>query len=143
MTPSPSMPDAARLWLALGALNGLLALAAAAFGRHGLAVSESGLREVFMIGVDVHMWHALALLAVAALAARCGLRPEAGEARAPNSGTLNVAGGAFVSGIILFSGPLYVRGLTGETLLAGTAPLGGSLLFAGWAALIWAAVKGR
>ena len=143
MTPSPRMPNAARLWLGLGALNGLLALCAAAFGRHGLAVSDSEFREVFMIGVDFHMWHALALLATAAFAARGGLRPDGGEAGTHDSGALTVAGGAFTLGIILFSGSLCVMGVTGAPPIAGAAPLGGSLFMAGWAALIWAAVKGR
>ena len=68
---------------------------------------------------------------------------QCGEAGTRDSGALTVAGGAFSLGIILFSGSLYVMGVTGAPPIAGAAPLGGSLFMAGWAALIWAAVKGR
>ncbi len=120
-----------RLWLFLAALNGLLAVTAGAYGSHALVVTDSGFRDSFMTAVQYHMWHALALLAVAWLASR----PEAAGAKA-----VRVAGWAFTAGIVLFSGSLYALGVTGSVPVPGAAPAGGISFFLGWAALIWAAV---
>ena len=119
------------LWLFLAALNGLLAVAAGAYGSHGLAVTESAHRDVFMTAVQYHMWHALALFAVAWLAQR----PEA-----PGAAAVRVAGWAFTAGIVLFSGSLYALGLTGSVPVPGAAPAGGLSFFVGWSALIWVAL---
>ncbi len=120
-----------RLWLFLAALNGLLAAAAGAYGSHALVFTESALRDIFMTAVQYHMWHALALLAVAWLASR----PEA-----PGATAVRVAGWAFTAGIVLFSGSLYALGVTGSVPVPGAAPAGGLSFFVGWAALIWAAL---
>jgi uncharacterized membrane protein YgdD (TMEM256/DUF423 family) len=123
--------NGARWWLVLGALNGFVAVGAGAYGWHSLTVDDSALRDVFAVGVDYQMWHALALFAVAWMAVR---RPGA---VAPH-----LAGIAFVAGIVLFSGSLYAMGLTGTMPVAGAAPAGGVCLMAGWAALAWAALRG-
>ena len=120
-----------RMWLFLAALNGFGAVLAGAYGYHWLEVSDSGFRDVFMMGVDYHMWHALALLAVAWLASR-GAGP-----------VVVIAGWGFLTGILLFCGSLYALGLTGETVLPGAAPLGGFAFLLGWSALAWAALRGR
>ena len=49
-------------WLFLGALNGLIAVAAGAYGRHGGLTPEG--REMFQIAGQFQLAHALALLAV-------------------------------------------------------------------------------
>jgi uncharacterized membrane protein YgdD (TMEM256/DUF423 family) len=121
-----------RLWLFLAALNGFVAVLAGAYGYHWLEVSEQGFRDVFKMGVDYHMWHALALLAVAWLAERSGTGPA-----------VVIAGWGFLTGILLFCGSLYALGLTGETVLPGAAPLGGFAFLLGWAALAWAALRER
>jgi uncharacterized membrane protein YgdD (TMEM256/DUF423 family) len=120
----------ASVWLMLGALNGLLAVAAGAYGRHGFA--DDFPREMFAIGSEYQMWHALALLAVALLASRPGTR----------QGLLLVAGSAFVTGIVLFSGSLYWLAVHGTPPVAGSAPLGGVLLMLGWLALIGEGARG-
>ena len=53
----------ARPWLVLATLNGMIAVAAGAFGWHSLEVTDSDMRDVFLTGVDYQMWHALALIA--------------------------------------------------------------------------------
>lgn len=118
-------------WLFLGALNGLIAVGAGAYGWHWLEVDDSGLRDIFAMGVDYQMWHALALLAVAWLSTRC-------EGRAAR--LVTVSGWSFTLGIVLFSGTLYYLGLTGEAPLHGLAPAGGLFLMAGWGALMGCAV---
>lgn len=123
--------SAARAWLLLGAVNGLVAVAAGAYGRHRLEGSGEGSIDAFLVGVDYQMWHALALLATAWLADRW-----------PESKAVSVAGGAFALGIVLFSGTLYGLGVTGE-VVEGAAPAGAVALMVGWAALAFAALGRR
>jgi uncharacterized membrane protein YgdD (TMEM256/DUF423 family) len=113
-------------------LNGLVAVAAGAYGWHALG-GDDGARTMFEIGVQYQMAHALALLAVAWLASR-----EEGRRRIP----VHIAGAAFTLGSILFSGTLYAFGLTGLVSIEGAAPAGGFLLMIGWLALMWTAVRG-
>lgn len=126
------MPIATRIWLFVGALNGLLSVAAGAYGRHG-ALDPAG-REMFAIASHYQMTHGLALLAVAWLASRSA---EAGGWFTAE----NIAGAAFTLGIALFCGSLYWFGVAGLVPIAGSAPVGGILMMAGWLALMWAAVR--
>jgi uncharacterized membrane protein YgdD (TMEM256/DUF423 family) len=124
--------NATNPWLAVAALSGLAAVAAGAYGAHGLA-GEEKLRQSFMIGVQYHMWHTFALLAVAWFTdARQGT--DAGK-------WAGRAGGLFAAGIVLFSGTLYWFGVTGELPVTGAAPLGGVSLMTGWAVLAFAATR--
>ncbi len=123
-------------WLVVAALSGLAAVAAGAYGAHGLS-AEDNLRDAFMTGVQYHMWHTFALVAVAWFT----------DARKNTSGGTDAgkwahrAGGLFVAGIVLFSGTLYFFGVTGELPVTGAAPLGGLALMAGWAVLAFAATR--
>ena len=124
--------SAAKFWLALGALYGLLGVALGAFGAHALKARLTGeLLPIWKTAVEYHFWHALALLAVGLLALQ---RPAI---------ALNVAGGAFALGVLIFSGSLYALALSGVRGLGAVTPVGGVLLIVGWAALLWAAVTGR
>jgi uncharacterized membrane protein YgdD (TMEM256/DUF423 family) len=118
-----------RTFLALGALMAGLAVAAGAFGAHGLRNRLSPeMLAVFETGVRYQMYHALGLLAVAWAATRW-----------PGAAT---AGWLFVAGIVVFSGSLYVLALSGVKWLGAVTPLGGLCFLAGWAALAWAASRG-
>jgi len=117
------------LWLFIGALNGLVAVGAGAYGWHSLGGDE-GARKMFEIAVQYQMGHALALLGVAWLATRFE-----GRWRIP----VHLAGAGFTLGIILFCGTLYAFGLTGLVPVEGGAPLGGMLMMIGWGALMWLA----
>ncbi|MEL0106737.1 MAG: DUF423 domain-containing protein [Rhodospirillales bacterium] len=122
-----------RIWLFLGSLNAFIALLAGAYGWHSLEATSAG-RTMFRIAVEYHMWHALALLAVAWLSSITN-----------GTGTklVRIAGWAFLAGIVLFCGSLYTIGLIGYQPLPGTAPAGGISLMIGWAALITLAVRKR
>jgi uncharacterized membrane protein YgdD (TMEM256/DUF423 family) len=120
-------------WLFIGALNGLLAVAASAWGWHGLG-GDDGARKMVEIGSANQMFHGLALVAVAALGAF-------GNSRARR--LLNVAGFGFTIGVLLFSGALYWFAAFAELPVEGAAPVGGVLLMIGWGALMAAAVCGR
>lgn len=121
----------AKTWLLIAASNGLLAVAAGAFAAHGLEarVAAPDL-AAFRTAAQYHMYHALALLAVAWLSgAASGARLAA------------AAGWLFLVGLALFSGSLYFLGVTGSRALVLLTPVGGLALMAGWAALAWAGVR--
>ena len=110
------------LFAALGALLAALAVAAGAFGAHALQQRvPADLLAVFETGARYHVYHSLGLLAVGWLAERL-----------PSSRAVRVAGWLFVSGIVLFSGSLYVLVLTGIRALGAVTPLGGLAFMAGW-----------
>lgn len=120
------------VWLFLGGLNGLVAVAAGAYGWHALA-GDDGARTMFAIGAGYQMAHALALLAVAWL-----VTILQGRARI----AAHCAGAAFTLGALLFSGSLYWFGLAAVVPVAGAAPVGGFLMMAGWLTLMGVAIFG-
>ena len=121
-----------RLFLVLGALFGGLAVAGGAFASHALKAQLSVRSlEIFETGARYQMYHALALLAVAILYQQLN----------NNSILLNVAGGAFTVGILLFSGSLYVLSLLGIGWLGAITPLGGVAFLVGWGCLAIVGLK--
>jgi uncharacterized membrane protein YgdD (TMEM256/DUF423 family) len=124
-----------RLFLALSALNGFLAVAFGAFGAHGLrrrlaALADGADRlDWWRTAASYHLAHALALGLVAVLVARSA------------STALSVAGFAFLVGIALFSGSLYAMALSGVRGLGAVTPIGGLAFLVGWAALAYAALR--
>ena len=87
--------------------------------------------EDFKTGAEYQMYHALGLVAVGLLMT---LRRHA---------ALQVAGWAFLVGILLFSGSLYVLTLTGQTVWGMVAPIGGTAFIVGWFALAIGAIAGK
>ncbi|MEX2131321.1 MAG: DUF423 domain-containing protein [Pseudohongiellaceae bacterium] len=121
----------AKLFLILSALNGFLAVALGAFAAHGLKSRLSAeLLATFQTGVQYHMYHALALLGAGLLALHY-----------PSSVFIRVSGWAFLAGIMLFSGSLYVLSLSGVRWLGAITPLGGLAFLLGWGMLGWAVYK--
>ena len=110
----------------LGALLGGLAVAAGAFGAHGLRGRlSSEMLSAFETGARYQIYHGLGLLAVAFAATRWPL------------GHADWAGWAFLTGILLFSGSLYALSLSGVRAFGAVTPLGGVCFLAGWALLAW------
>ncbi len=116
-----------RIWIGLGALAGLGAVAMAAFAAHG--IPDPTAQRIVGSGVQMQGWHALALLATALWAPRGGLLTHA-------------AGLAFTIGLILFCGAVYTLGLAG-TSWGILAPTGGIALMAGWLLLGCSALRAR
>jgi uncharacterized membrane protein YgdD (TMEM256/DUF423 family) len=112
--------------IVLAGINGLVAVAAGAFGAHGLRsrLSAEAL-GIFDTAARYHMYHALAMAAAAALAANSGWR-SAGAATM-----------CFQAGIVLFSGSLYAMALSRMewTWLGPITPMGGLLFLIGWLCL--------
>jgi uncharacterized membrane protein YgdD (TMEM256/DUF423 family) len=115
-----------RFFLLAGAGLAALAVAAGAFGAHGLEGRVSPERiETFKTGVTYQMYHALALLFVGWW-----------TVQAP-SPAATWAGACFLAGILLFSGSLYVLVLTDTPWLGAVTPFGGVAFLVGWALVIW------
>jgi len=119
----------AALCLRLAAALGFSAVALGAFGAHGLKNRLSPeLLDIFEVGVRYHFYHALALLALA-------LAPAA----LWDSRLTGGAAWAFVAGIAVFSGSLYLLALTDTRWLGAITPIGGVAFLAGWTLLFFAA----
>ncbi len=124
-------------FLATGAIAGGLAVALGAFGAHGLEkiTSDPKIIQTFKTGVEYQMYHALALLAVAIIFEKF-----------PGN-LLRWAGNCFFTGILLFSGSLYLLtwltiNESSATKLAGpVTPLGGLFFIGGWLLLLLAVLK--
>ena len=125
------------VWLAVGAVSGLISVAAGAFGAHALkARLAPDLLQVFETGARYQMMHALLLCVVGALASAL-----AGAGRG-SSGLLTACGVLLVAGTVLFSGSLYVLALSGQRWLGAVTPLGGLCFMAAWALLAYGALRG-
>lgn len=113
-----------RSFLMLAAFFGFTGVGLGAFAAHGLKgrLSPEYL-AIFQTGVLYQLIHALALFGVALLAAHVPGR------------LVNWAGFAFVAGIVLFSGSLYLLTLTGTSKLGIVTPFGGLCFLFGWSIL--------
>ncbi len=94
-------------------------VAMGAYAAH--STGDASVQDRLATGATYGMWHSLALLAVAAIAAR-----------APASRWLTLAAVAFSAGIVLFSGTLFIRALTDLDWVSKATPVGGICFIAGW-----------
>ena len=107
------------------AAAGFLGVAFGAFGGHALKGRITPeLLAIFETGVRYQMYHAFATVAAAWAWARWPGRVFAA------SGIL------FLTGILLFSGSLYLLALTGVRSLGALTPIGGLAFLAGWLCLL-------
>lgn len=115
-----------RFFLRVACGMGATAVMAGAFGAHGLEKRLSpDMLDVFEVAVRYHMYHALALLAIAVGANRLWSSPWTSRAC-----------WAMTSGILVFSGSLYALALTELRWLGAITPIGGVALIAGWGLLL-------
>ncbi len=125
------MTPLAKIFLALGSIGMLLAVALGAFGAHALKQTLAPeLMATYETAVNYHFIHALGLLAVGLLALHL-----------PASGTLRWAGILMAAGLLLFSGSLYALSLSGIRGLGVLTPVGGVALLAAWLLLAVAVVR--
>lgn len=119
------------VWLTIGALCGFVAVALGAFGAHGLRDLVGADRLVTWDTAAEYLGlHALAILG-------CGLW----LLQRPGERLVHAACVAFLAGILIFSGSLFLLVLTDYRLLGMATPIGGLLLLAGWAILAVAAQR--
>lgn len=118
-----------RGWIVAAAALGLTAVAAGAFGAHGLRARVAPEQVTsWQTAAHYQLVHAVALLALALHGA--GGRP------------LGTAPWLLAVGMVLFSGSIYALVLGAPRWLGPVTPVGGLCLMAGWAALVFA-VRGR
>lgn len=101
------------------ALSGALAVMAGAFGAHGAGGRAA---ELYRIGGQYQLIHAVAALVALQLGAR-------GPAW------------CFVAGAALFAGSLYALAEGGPRWLGPVTPIGGAVMIAGWLWLAWSLVR--
>lgn len=119
-------------WIVVAALSGAIAVAVGAFAAHGLDLSTAAgvkAREWLQTGSHYAMIHALAILAVAALA----------RGGALSGGLAVTAQSLFVVGSVLFPGALYALAFGGPRWFGAVAPIGGIAFILGWVCLAVAA----
>ncbi|MBE9028336.1 DUF423 domain-containing protein [filamentous cyanobacterium LEGE 11480] len=103
-----------------------LAVGLGAFASHGLKTRlDNHALDIFETGARYQMYHALALLCVGILISRATIP----------SNLLDITGCAFILGIFIFSGSLYVLSLTGIKILGAITPIGGAAFLIGWGCL--------
>jgi uncharacterized membrane protein YgdD (TMEM256/DUF423 family) len=120
-----------RAFLITGASLAALAVILGAFGAHGLKqIVPIESLSTFETGVRYHIYHSFALLLTGILYEKF------------RNKWIRFAGYAFITGIILFSGSLYIITLLKATETVGLrqigiiTPFGGLFFIAGWLALV-------
>ena len=119
------------VYIVTGSFAAFLGVLLGAFGAHGLRgrVSESSM-TVWNTGVQYHLTHALGLILVGIL-----IHLYSGSVG------LKVAGWLFLTGIILFSGSLYLIAVFEIRKLGIITPFGGLAFLAGWICLTVSMVR--
>ncbi len=117
-----------RNWLAWTGILGALGVAMGAFGAHTLRLwLPLQSMTIFETGVRYHLFHTLALLAVAILM-------EVAPARVRG---LRLTAWLLLAGIVLFSGGWYGTALSDVIAFRWIVPLGGLAWIGAWAVLAY------
>ncbi|MCE9594046.1 MAG: DUF423 domain-containing protein [Planctomycetes bacterium] len=109
----------ARRWIAIGALLCGTAVAAGAFGAHGLKerITPDAL-DLWRTAALYHVLHGLALCVFGLFRTRSGSR--------------DCAAWCFLVGTLIFASTLYGLALGGPRWLGAVTPFGGAALIVGW-----------
>lgn len=125
--------------LTLAALSGFFCIAFGAFAAHGLEkMLEPKALAWIETGLKYQMFHTLALLAL-------GLFQIANNQQNPpvcRAKAFNIIGGAWIIGILLFSGSLYALAL-GIGRVPMITPIGGVFFMIGWGVLAYISMRSR
>lgn len=112
--------------LSIASISGLLCVALGAFGAHGLKpLLTPQMLTTYETGIRYQFYHTLALILIVVLY------------QFSKSKKLEIASYFFMSGIVLFSGSLYLLAITSInqntwTWLGPITPLGGVCFIIGW-----------
>ena len=120
-------------WLVLAGISGAGGVIAGAVGAHALrgSISPEGL-EQFHTAVRYHFIHTLAIVA-------CAFVLQAQTSTSPL--LAHLAAGAFLIGLLLFSGSLYLLAFAGAASFVKLVPMGGMFFILGW--LLFAAAASQ
>jgi len=120
------MNTATRAVALAGALLSLSAVILAAMGGH--LIDMKGLQSIWETASVIHMFNAVALIALAALLANM------------NSRLLIWGAWVIVLGTVAFCGSIYFHVVSGQ-LIPNVAPAGGMLMMAGWFLVVVAFIR--
>ena len=110
----------------------MLAMMLGAFGAHGLrTLLDSHQLGAYQTAVQYHFYHTLLLMGV-------GLLVRA----YPDSRILKWSGWFAITGILLFSGSLYLLSVTGVRWLGMVTPVGGLAFILSWLSMALALYRG-
>ncbi len=122
-----SNPFIGNIFIGLGALNAFISVGFGAFAAHKLKLSlPSDQLAIIHTAADYQLYHALGLILVGLLIQRS------------NTKCNKRAGWFMLVGIVLFSGSLYILGLTGIKWLGMITPVGGVFFLTAWLILMFA-----
>ena len=112
------------IWILVGAVSGFIIVVLGAFGAHGLRdiLTSNQTIDIYNKAVLYQMFHSIAILIVGLLEINLGK-------------TFNLMGILFTSGILIFSGSLYLLAITNMKWLGAITPIGGLCFLAGWVIL--------
>ena len=125
---------AGKFWIAAGALLAATGVALGAVGTHVLKETlhaEESVLQTYDVAVRYQLYHALALVVTGVLIERHASR------------LTRAAGIAFLAGIVLFSGGIYLWLATGIQPFVHVVPIGGLAWIMGWLLLAAGALANR
>lgn len=112
-----------RVFGKLVGITGFLGVALGAFGAHGLeGVLSDEMLKIYQTGVLYHLIHSAALLSLVCANQKLWTSPWISRICI-----------AWLAGIMIFSGSLYVLATTGIKILGAITPVGGIAFLLGWA----------
>ena len=122
----------AKWFLVLGSANAAITVALGAASVHALKAQLSLADPAgwFAVALQYHQYHSLGLILVGMAAIRF-----------PSSKAFTWAGWLMLSGIVLFSGDLYVISLTGIQVTHLAIPFGGVAFILGWCFFALGAIR--
>jgi len=109
------------VFIGLGALSAFISVAAGAFGAHALKqVLDTGMLAVYHTAVDYQFFHSIGLIVIGTLHRISPRRSH------------SIAAWTMLTGIILFSGSLFILSTSGIKWLGMITPVGGICFLAAW-----------
>lgn len=121
-----------RLIIIISALFGAIGVLLGAFGAHAFEdeLISAGRLDTYRTAIQYHFYHTLAALLSSIL-----IKDSVQLQKAKTASIL------FLTGVLLFSGSLYILCFTSFTSIAYVTPVGGVFFLAGWIWLSYAAYQ--
>jgi uncharacterized membrane protein YgdD (TMEM256/DUF423 family) len=124
------MNKSTKNFLIMACLLMATAVSLGAFGAHGLKkIITPDMLSVYQTGVQYQFYHALGLLGVAFIA------------HVNSTKLVNMAGNLMFTGVMIFSGSLYLLVILNIKWLGAITPIGGVLMVISWVLLAWAVFR--
>jgi len=120
-----------KIFLLLGSVNALIAVLLGAFGAHGLKSKLTDeMMAIFQTGVQYQFYHSLGLIAVGLIISHFA-----------TANLFKWSGWLMFTGILLFSGSLYILSISNIRWLGAITPFGGTAFIIAWLLLIIGIIK--